>query len=73
MCYFLLSFYLGGIYNDAREEFIEALRKQKVLSEMHNELNTTKIVVTQKRFLELQANDRLGLRNAKEEEVLVSK
>ncbi|MCX8021269.1 MAG: hypothetical protein N2745_00665 [Syntrophorhabdaceae bacterium] len=71
--YLITSFYLKGAYNEARERYMEALKAQKILTEMNDELRTKKSVITQRRFLELQAGERLGLRHAKEEEVLVSR
>lgn len=66
----LISFYMRGAYNEAREDLIERLQKGKEVAEINNNLKMEHSAITQARFLELQAK-RLGLKKAKEEEVLV--
>lgn len=66
----LISLYMRGAYNEAREDLIERLQKGKEVAEINNNLKMEHSAITRGRFLELQAK-RLGLKKAKEEEVLV--
>jgi hypothetical protein len=66
----LLSFLLRGVHNQAREDLMERLGKEKEVAGINYELNIAHSATTRARFLELQAK-RLGLKKAREEEVLV--
>jgi len=66
----LLSCFVRGAHNEAREDLMERLRKEKEIAGINYELNIAHSVTTRARYLELQAK-RLGLKKAREEEVLV--
>jgi hypothetical protein len=66
-----VSLYLRGEYNVLREELIESLKKERGITDMNNKLKMELSVITRARYIELKANERLGLKKAKEEEVLV--
>ncbi len=66
----LVSYFVRGIHNQAREDLMERLGKEKEVAGINYELNIAHSATTRARFLELQAK-RLGLKKAREEEVLV--
>ncbi len=68
--FILLSYLIRGIHNQAREDLMERLGKEKEIAQINSELNVAHSATTRARFLEMQAK-RLGLKKAKEEEVLV--
>ena len=68
--FILLSFLVRGINNQAREDLMERLLKEKEVAQINTDLNVAHSATTRARFLELQAK-RLGLKKAREEEVLV--
>lgn len=67
----LLFFFLNGAYEEAREKFMERLKKEKQIVEMNKALKMELFAITQKGYLEFAAQERLGLKRAKEEEVVV--
>jgi hypothetical protein len=68
--FIVLSFFVRGMNNQAREDLMERLGKEKEVAQINTELNVAHSATTRARFLELQAK-RLGLKKAREEEVLV--
>ncbi len=66
----VLSLLIKGAYTQARENLIEQLHKEREIAETHNNLKSEYTAATRARYFELQAK-RLGLKKAKEEEVLV--
>jgi hypothetical protein len=65
------SFFMMGVHSRTREALIETLTKEREVMETNNKLKTELAGITQARFLELKAKERLGLTKPKEEEVLV--
>jgi len=65
------SLYMRGEYNGLREELIESLKKEREITDVNNKLKMELSVITRARYIELKANERLGLKKAREEEVLV--
>jgi hypothetical protein len=68
--FILLSFFVRGMHTQAREDLMERLGMEKEVAQVNCELNVAHSATTRARFLELQAK-RLGLKKAREEEVLV--
>jgi hypothetical protein len=68
--FILLSFFVRGLHTQAREDLMERLGREKEIAQTNSELNVAHSATTRARFLELQAK-RLGLKKAREEEVLV--
>lgn len=69
--FIIIALFLRGEYNSLREEFIESLKKEREVAEVNNKLKMELSVITRARMIELKANERLGLKKPKEEEVLV--
>jgi hypothetical protein len=67
----VMSFFTMSIHGRSRELLIEILKKENVVMEKNNQLKTELAGITQTRFLELKAKERLGLQKPKEEEVLI--
>lgn len=66
-----LAIYVGGECCSLQEELIESLKKEKEVTEMNSRLKTELSLITRARYIELKAHERLGLKKAREEEVLV--
>ncbi len=66
-----ITLYIQGEYNGLREELIESLKKEREITDVNNRLKMELSVITRARYIELKANERLGLKKPKEEEVLV--
>lgn len=64
-------FFLTGAYEEAREQFMEGLKKEKRIVETNKSLKMELFAITQKGYLEFAAQERLGLKRAKDEEVVV--
>jgi len=62
---------IQGEYNGLREELIENLTKEREIADANAKLKMELSVITRARYIELKANERLGLKKPKEEEVLV--
>jgi len=69
--FILVSFFLRGSYNELREELIGRLKNEKEIIDTNNRLKMELSGITQARYLEFKAKERLGLKKPKEEEVLV--
>jgi hypothetical protein len=67
----VVALFMRGEYNGLREELIENLKREREVSEVNNKLKMELSVITKARLIELKANERLGLKKPKEEEVLV--
>lgn len=67
----IIALFMRGEYNGLREELIESLKKEREVAEANNRLKMELSVITRARLIELKANERLGLKKPKEEEVLV--
>ncbi|HVN97732.1 MAG TPA: hypothetical protein VMT62_14985 [Syntrophorhabdaceae bacterium] len=65
------SFFTVTTHNRLRENLIEKLNQDKQITETNNMLKSELAGITQTRFLELKARERLGLKKPKDEEVLV--
>jgi hypothetical protein len=67
----MVALFLRGEYNNMREELIESLKREREVADVNNMLKMELSVITRARYIELKANERLGLKKPKEEEVLV--
>jgi len=67
----VIALFMRGEYNNLREELIESLKREREVTEVNNRLKMELSVITRARYIELKANERLGLKKPKEEEVLV--
>jgi hypothetical protein len=67
----VIALFMRGEYNSLREELIESLKSEREVAEVNNRLKMELSVITRARYIELKANERLGLKKPKEEEVLV--
>jgi len=65
------GFFMIDVHKRTREMLIEVLNKEREVMQTNNRLRTELAGITQTRFLELKAKERLGLEKPKEEEVLV--
>jgi hypothetical protein len=70
LSFVFLSFFIKSVYSQVREDLIEMLQREGEVAKINENLKMDYLATTQGRFLELQAK-RLGLKKAKEEEVLV--
>jgi hypothetical protein len=68
--FIFLSFFIKSVYSQIREDLIEVLQREGEVVKINENLKMEYLATTRSRFLELQAK-RLGLKKAKEEEVLV--
>ncbi len=71
LAFILVFFFLSTSYEEAREEFMERLKKEKQIVEMNKALKMELLAITQKGYLEFAAQERLGLKRPKDEEVVV--
>lgn len=69
--FIIVTLHMRGEYNGIREELIESLKRERAVTEVNNKLKMELSVITRARYIELKANERLGLKKPKEEEVLV--
>ena len=69
--FIIVALFLRGEYDNLREELIESLKREREIAEVNNKLKMELSVITRARYIELKANERLGLKKPKEEEVLV--
>ncbi len=67
----IVFFFFTGSYEEAREEFMERLKREKQIVEMNKALKMELFAITQKGYLEFAAQERLGLKRPKDEEVVV--
>jgi hypothetical protein len=68
--FIFLSFFIKGVYSHVREDLLEILQKEREVAQINENLKIEYLATTRARFLEMQAK-KLGLKKAKEEEVLV--
>jgi hypothetical protein len=71
MIFVFVSFFMRSSFNDQREELIEKLREERNISRINEKLKVELAGITQGRHMELKARERLGLKKAKDNEVLV--
>jgi hypothetical protein len=69
--FIIFALFMRGEYDNLREELIESLKGEREVAEVNNKLKMELSVITRARYIELKANERLGLKKPKEEEVLV--
>jgi len=67
----LLFFFLASACEEARGQFIEGLKKEKEIVEMNKALKMELAAVTQKGYVEFAAQERLGLKQPDDKEVVV--
>lgn len=67
----VVSYFLKFSYEGLREEYALKLTEEKTTVETHKKLATELKALTETRYLEFKARERLGLKKPKEEEVLV--
>lgn len=67
----VISVFMRGSYNGLREAWIERLRQEREIADTNSRLKTELSVIMRGRYIALKANERLGLKKANEEEVLV--
>ncbi len=67
----LVFFFLTASYRDAREQFVERLEREKQAMETNKALKTELVAITQKGYMEFAAKERLGLKRADDQEVVV--
>ena len=63
--------FLKAAYDDTRQDFMRRLVKEKEALDRNMQLKTELVAITQTRYVELRARERLGLKKPKEEEILV--
>ena len=66
-----ISFFIKEAYDDTKGRFLERLSQEKSVTETNRTLKMELLAITQKGYVEFAAGERLGLKNPKEEEVLV--
>jgi hypothetical protein len=69
--FIIFALFMRVEYDNLREELIESLKREREIAEVNNKLKMELSVITRARYIELKANERLGLKKPKEEEVLV--
>jgi hypothetical protein len=67
----LAGFCIMNVQNQARDNLIETLMKEREVTRINDKLKTELAGITRARLLELKANERLGLKKPTEEEVIV--
>ncbi len=67
----LFFFFLAGACEEARGRFMEGLKKEKEIVEMNKALKMELAAVTQKGYVEFAAQERLGLKQPNDGEVVV--
>ncbi len=66
-----VSFFLKEAYVETKGRFLERLAEEKKVVDINKALKMELLAVTQKGYVEFAAEERLGLKRPKEEEVLV--
>lgn len=67
----VVAYFLKFSYEGLREEYALRLTEEKSIVETNKKLATELKALTETRYLEFKARERLGLKKPKEEEVLV--
>jgi hypothetical protein len=67
----LLFFFLASACEEARGRFMEGLKKEKEIVEMNKALKMELAAVTQKGYVAFAAQERLGLKQPDDQEVVV--
>jgi hypothetical protein len=68
-----VSLFMRNSFDHRREDLIERLRQEREVIAQNENLKVELSSITRGRYLELGARERLGLKRAKEEEVLVAR
>jgi hypothetical protein len=63
--------YIYSAQEDAKEQLLERLQKEKKIVEINKSLKMELAAITQKGYLEFAAKERLGLKRPTDEEVVV--
>lgn len=71
LIFLIVSLFMRSAYNELREEYIEELRREKEIIDTNNALKMELSAITNARYLEFKARERLGMKKPREEEVLV--
>ena len=71
VAFLLISLFTRAAYDDAKAEFVERLGRQKKVVETNKVLKFELFAVTQKGYMELAAQERLGLKRPNDAEVVV--
>lgn len=71
LLFLVASCFMRSAYDEAKTEFVDTLSRQKKVAEINKTLKTEFHAVTQKGYMELVAQERLGLKKPKDEEVVV--
>ena len=66
-----LSFFIKEAYYETKGKFLERLSEERKLAEINESLKMELLAITQKGYVEFAAEERLGLKKPKEEEVFV--
>jgi hypothetical protein len=66
-----ISFFLKEAYVETKGAFLERLSEEKKVADINRSLKMELLAITQKGYVEFAAEERLGLKRPKEEEVLV--
>ena len=66
-----VSFFLKEAYVETKGAFLERLSEEKKVADINRSLKMELLAITQKGYVEFAAEERLGLKRPKEEEVLV--
>ncbi len=67
----VVFFFLTASYHDARDQFMERLEMERQAVETNKALKTELGAITQKGYMEFAAGERLGLKKANDQEVVV--
>jgi hypothetical protein len=67
----LVFSFLNAAYQDAREQYVELLNKERQVVEINKALNTELMAMSQKGYIEFVAQERLGLKKPTDQEVVV--
>lgn len=67
----IVSLFIRGAYNEAREELIERLGTERQMAELNQKLKMELAGITRSRYMEFKAKERLGLKKPKDDEVFV--
>lgn len=70
---FVICSILRNACEETRDEFIEKLKSGKKVVETNTALKMELLAITQKGYVEFAAEERLGLKKPKEEEVVILK
>jgi flagellar biosynthesis/type III secretory pathway M-ring protein FliF/YscJ len=67
----IVAFLMRGAFNGQREELIEKLKKEREVAQLNENLKIDLAGIMRRRYIELKAKERLGLKMPKEGEVII--